>query len=644
MALSFEDGYNEINSEINALKTLKESKSNINNSLNQVTNFDVSNLSGGFPLDKSAIKSYASAEVRNQIDSLINTASNISSPATVAFFLEKFFRAIKVIQPQLKKIVIDCIVKSLGCDYEQTYQASDIYIRVESIDIKRMLFEDVNSDEGKTLYEKSPILPSNVTFTPRSTNRLLNELMNSVNVPMSDPNLFGSMYYGGSGQPLFDISYVQQRPSQSNPLVFESGNFYKVSLINKVSGNKVTEFLSDYYDTIKLIDLNAFFSNLMDLSFENFKTARKSSKITIDDSTRFGLFVQRMLGQCFDSDDEISVSGIAKVPELDDTSENFFQLTSTEEIYIQSKIKNIEKGIIVLADCDNIELPISSLNDYVYKIIESIDDKTDLVQTFEQDVLGSMVNDERWSISFERRRRMKNNFRIRFVKNFALAVSMTMFTPKVFLPLMVMLKSLKPNFNDEIFGAVDFMKKFKELMLCVISKVAAIFTKIMFNLIKKDLKSLLRAVLIDWKGDTGKLIYLAIITLIGAVKSASALIKDYRKCKSIIDSIRALLNLLNAARRQIIPAPLLLLSELLPGTSVNRAFLNHISNMQKMGIPTGPLPDGSPNRMLMRDFSMMEGFNREQVQNGKIEGIWSAQQISPTGAMPKYVKVTGKFF
>jgi hypothetical protein len=48
--------------------------------------------------------------------------------------------------------------------------------------------------------------------------------------------------------------------------------------------------------------------------------------------------------------------------------------------------------------------------------------------------------------------------------------------------------------------------------------------------------------------------------------------------------------------------------------------------------------------MLMRDFSMMEAFNKEQVQNGKIEGVFSFQQIAPTVAMPAYVKVTGKYF
>ena len=173
MALDNSQSFDDINSEINALKTLQDSKSNIKTRLNNPTNFDVSSLSSQFPIDASSAKSYVSSEVRTQIDNLINTASNLSSPATLAFFLEKFFRAVKTIQPQLKKIVLECIVKSLGCDYEQTYQAGDVYVRVESIDFKKILLQDPNSENGKSLYEKLPINQSNFTEIPSSTNRLL---------------------------------------------------------------------------------------------------------------------------------------------------------------------------------------------------------------------------------------------------------------------------------------------------------------------------------------------------------------------------------------------------------------------------------------------------------------------------------------
>ena len=78
----------------------------------------------------------------------------------------------------------------------------------------------------------------------------------------------------------------------------------------------------------------------------------------------------------------------------------------------EEKIKNQEKGIIVLADCDNIELPISSLNGYIYNIVGNITEGTDLSKTFEQDVLNAMTNDDSWSISFSLRERMKRNMRL----------------------------------------------------------------------------------------------------------------------------------------------------------------------------------------------------------------------------------------
>jgi hypothetical protein len=62
-----------------------------------------------------------------------------------------------------------------------------------------------------------------------------------------------------------------------------------------------------------------------------------------------------------------------------------------------------------------------------------------------------------------------------------------------------------------------------------------------------------------------------------------------------------------------------------------------------MGIPTGPMPDGSPNLSIMKDFSLLKSQYKEQAVNGKIEGIWKVLQVPPTGMIPSpFVKVTGK--
>ena len=84
------------------------------------------------------------------------------------------------------------------------------------------------------------------------------------------------------------------------------------------------------------------------------------------------------------------------------------------------------------------------------------------------------------------------------------------------------------------------------------------------------------------------------------------LINDYRRCKSLLDNILVILNLIGqipvpsptgsgfVPLKTEIPLPLLALSSLLPGYSPERASINAIELLQGLGVPTGTLPDGSP--------------------------------------------------
>jgi hypothetical protein len=94
---------------------------------------------------------------------------------------------------------------------------------------------------------------------------------------------------------------------------------------------------------------------------------------------------------------------------------------------------------------------------------------------------------------------------------------------------------------------------------------------------------------------------------------------DFRNCKSVIDEI---LKLLNLALNQLnigLPTFALAASRLLSGVSDTRAFANVIENLQKSGLPTGDLPDGSPNQMNNAFKNIISGMNKEQTENGKTE-------------------------
>ncbi len=116
--------------------------------------------------------------------------------------------------------------------------------------------------------------------------------------------------------------------------------------------------------------------------------------------------------------------------------------------------------------------------------------------------------------------------------------------------------------------------------------------------------------------------YAIILRLVQIALVVSQLINDYRKCKSLLDNILLLLNLVGqftAPFKNKIPLPLLALASALPGYSAERATINAIELFQSVGIPTGILPDGSPNLMGLYSLLTNKANDKEESENGVTE-------------------------
>ena len=94
-----------------------------------------------------------------------------------------------------------------------------------------------------------------------------------------------------------------------------------------------------------------------------------------------------------------------------------------------------------------------------------------------------------------------------------------------------------------------------------------------------------------------------ILKLIGLLLIVANFIQDFRKCKSLVDE---LLQLLQIATQKIggeIPLPIFISrQDYLMGFQIPEPFINVIEEMQKLGIPTGDLPDGTPNFRIVKSF------------------------------------------
>ena len=329
---------------------------------------------------KQAI-SYAKNESINQLDRLINTYTNSQQPgsATVSYLLGKFIRSFKILKPQLKDIFINCILEKLNCDYESEYvidEDTSLYIKINNFDFQQLLKIDPNSKSGKVLYERVPFTNAQINLSPKSTNNLFWNLIQNVNTRMSQ--LYSGSYKGTNNQTLFDLTYVNSYFNEEGGQIF--GDYIKVDLKKPVNSQgqpidkaKVYDFLKSYYGTIDVFDIKAFFNAILNFNFGALDIEVGYGSKTLTDKTKFGLFVQRMLGQCYDEDTEISVGGFAKLPELDDTSDRFFELTVNQEIFIEVKNSLTLKKVAIFENCDTVELPVSDEQiEYMFALNETV--------------------------------------------------------------------------------------------------------------------------------------------------------------------------------------------------------------------------------------------------------------------------------
>lgn len=195
----------------------------------------------------------------------------------------------------------------------------------------------------------------------------------------------------------------------------------------------------------------------------------------------------------------------------------------------------------------------------------------------------------------------------------------------------------------------DFQKIFKNFFNEVLTKLAGEFTKAVFQELKKEIKSLVALILKDVVDEKQKKRYQMILSIVAIIPALTKIVKDFRECKSVLDELLQLLNIGVQKRLEKIkegggelPLPLLLSAKLLDGYSPTRSFLNTVQNLEEIGIPTGPMPDGSPNEFLAAVKAMIDGNSKEVAENGKVAIGIGPLTITPAGVtIPK--DAYGKF-
>jgi hypothetical protein len=675
--------YESAKSQINSIKSYKEIsagakqlKSSAGNSFAKSTASLNSSLENISNQQKRYLRNQPTSF--DQLLELINI-TNGSGLNSAKYLKNRLLEVVVKIEPQVQQIIGDSAIKALGCSQEQTFNGYDklnlqvnplttlpvgdgIYVPVQSIDLGSLLKTPVDSKLGKISYEKPDPNVTSGVYKPYSgplpypMNKELNLRMEDSNLNRSYYQEYGKYYQGTSGLDLFDFVYSPTNQYGVNQ------DCYRVALINKPvnilttdgttegeSVNKVGEFLKDYYSTIKLIDSVDVTQSLVNIISGAISINSNLSAQEISQGTKFSLILQRILGLCFDSRREIDVSGISKVAELDGVDDSFFELTEVDLRTIDIRIDNIQNGVMEFEDCENVKLPV----DYE-TLIDELGIFRDISDTLNLDgqvnamnsILDTIYQNPEWQPFLPTNFNLEVAVNKEILNQIPLAVASSILSPKVLLPIFILLQVVegdaKNNYNQNITSAnaivqsgntslggvnnivnnsTDFLAAFRSFNIEVVSKIGAIFIKTLYDILKKDILNLITSVIADISRSARLKKYAIILRLVNILLILSQLVNDYRKCKSLITDILLLLKTIFGRSDGSIPMPLLLLTQFLPGSSPERATINTIELLQSVGIPTGTLPDGSPNLMGIYNLMVQKGADKEESENGKVEGV-----------------------
>jgi hypothetical protein len=621
-SLDLESDYNKAKDKISSLGAYKDLKSQYDSakkkagdSLEQAKG----DISEQLDIAKEQVKRYQK-EIKDQLSQLLDIGNLTGGKGanTARYMKTVLIKTIRNIQPEIKQILLEEIIKTSGCDQQQTFVPQTVYVKVKSVDPGGLLKKDPISKVGLSLYEKDQVVIQNDPF---SMNKELYRRVQNPDQPYSTSN--GQLYYGQSGQQLFDITFTD----------FDNfgqyGPWFKVDLQNRVgSVNSVTEFLIDYYKTISVINFSSIMANIMDSLSGAVSIQANVSVNQVEDSTKFQRYMARILGLCFDNRKQIDVSGVAKVGELDGIDESFYELTQVELRNVEQTISNFRLGVVEFLECSTEKLPVNSA-----QIVDALADLNKFegpaLDRAASELTDILSNNPEWT-GIAIGGNIKAALDLNFIKLITQGLILSLLGPKVLLPLFVMLKAIGKELCGNLNGFVDLFLCFKTFIKNLVSRIGAIFIKELFKLIKRDILNLIQSVVRDLQKEKADKRIIMILKLIQILIVVAQFIKDWRECKSVIDEILWLLKIAAPGGLQL-PLPLVFASQLLDGFSASRAFIGAIEDLQKLGIPTGPLPDGSPNLEVLSVFSTIKAMVNEEAENGKVQIALPPLTITPAG-------------
>lgn len=562
----------------------------------------------------SSIIDVASGFLANKTNKIATNDKLLSGNKIKKYAME----SARITSEDSKNIVMNAVKKTLFVDEETSICGVDtlmpddtISIAPKEFDFLEVLQNDPVSKIGMIMYED----PNNNVGDIKMNREFY--------TTFSNPYTFSSK----SGNSLFDLNWNSGTQK------------YDVSGLQQGGSTpKVGQFVNDYYDSIETPNLEYITKTAMLMTLQGDGENPQVFDKAINE-------LNKLCGKLFKiCNSPTEESGLIQTTsqqfnENDQDIESYFDFNDVEGIDLDDEDARYRK-VLKFVDCGEFEVPSSQSNFEDFVFLSQTENLGQLVDTT---LLNTAQNASQNSDNFAPIDNIQLELINLFVLNVPKALVASIVSPKFIFPIVLTWRQIK-GFAGEV---KDFMKKLSKLFFKIIKDVFWKFIQEFWNFIKRDLLKFVQEValkIITNKFKRYRRILLAIISLIRKILS-----KGIDNClaifQAIIDTILGAIN----ARGPVINVPGILLSfsDLLPGYSTDRAFINSTERIAGLGLNTGPVY-GEANEMLMMMKSVLEGHSEEIDNNSHIKGgnkfTVLASPMGPIPVPPGFINFSGKMF
>ena len=494
------------------------------------------------------------------------------------------------------------------CSGNQTISSGTTYqISPKEFDLMNVLKTSPDSSGGQIMYENPTENQGKIKF-----NR---ELFNTFN---NNQYTFTSV----DGTSLLNIEWNSTNQN------------YNVNTIPSLI--KMGDFFNKYYESIEYPDIDYVIKTTMLLVLQGDGSEGLEFNVGLDNIERL---VKKLTSYCniLNTDSKILKNNPTDTfTDFDTDISTFFDFNDVEGINIDDEDARYRR-VLKFVDCNNYEVPVNKNNieDFLF---ENSLTPISLLNTFSR--VANEVSDEPeiYKIS------LFNSF----ITKVPVALLSVVMSPKIFFPIIIAYKVVKNITTFDLNNDVKyFLNQLRTMVTRIIGRLFKIFILSFWNLLKVDILrwiSKIAAKILTNKLERYKIIVLALIKLLTRLLEI-----DVNNCGDIYKLINMTIDgALNLPGKINIPNVILGLSDKLPGFSTDRAYMNVVDQMTRMGVETGTLY-GESNDLLSIIKSQIDGVTKETDTNSFIKGSNPEIKIpTPFGVPiiipPGIIPIAGKQF